>query len=102
MALHTQLSENGKILTIQINGRFVLNMNRDFREAYQSQDKTGMEYQIDLSQAEYMDSAALGMLLMIKEHAEAKGGTVTIIHPTEETHKIIKLAHFDKLFTIMS
>jgi anti-anti-sigma factor len=102
LAIQIQELNNGKRVTISVEGRFEFSLNREFREAYKKHGEAGTEYEIDLSETEYMDSSALGMLLMIKEYAEEKGGTVILCRPTSYVLKLIELANFHKLFTINS
>ena len=102
MAIYTQLSDGGNTLTIRVEGRFDFASHRDFREAYKSKTETGIKYQIDLSRTEYMDSSALGMLLMIKEYAEVNKGTVTLCRPLPGIQKLFEMANFYTLFTIKS
>jgi len=100
MTIYTQLSDGGKTLTIGIEGKFDFASHGDFRKAYKSQTEAGIGYQIDLSKTEYMDSSALGMLLMIKEYAEVNKGTVTLCRPSSEIKEIFEMANFYTLFTI--
>jgi len=100
MTIYTQSSESESTLTIRVEGKFDFASHADFRNAYRSQIKTGIKYQIDLSKVDYMDSSALGMLLMIKEHAEVNKGTVTLYHPPPDIRGIFEMANFYALFTI--
>jgi len=100
MTIHTQSSDGDNTLTIRVEGTFDFSSHSDFRAAYKSQNKAGINYRVDLSKTEYMDSSALGMLLMIKEHAEVNRGTVTLYRPSSEIKEIFKMANFFKLFTI--
>ena len=102
MAIYTQSSDGGKMLTIRVEGAFDFASHGDFSKAYKSQTMPGMTYQIDLSKTGYMDSSALGMLLMIKEYAENNKGTVTINRPSSDIKKIFEVANFYTLFTIES
>ena len=102
MAIYTQSSDDGNTLTIRVEGKFNFASHSDFREAYKSQTETGIKYQIDLSKTEHMDSSALGMLLMIKEHAKVNKGTVTLYHPSTDIKEIFEMANFYALFTIKS
>ncbi|MCF6282798.1 MAG: STAS domain-containing protein [Candidatus Polarisedimenticolaceae bacterium] len=100
MAISTQSSDDGNTLTIQIVGRFEFASHGDFRKAYKPQPKAGINYLIDLSETDYMDSSALGMLLLIKEYAEVNKGTVTLLSPQPDIEAIFKVANFHTLFTI--
>jgi anti-anti-sigma factor len=56
---------------------------------------------LDLSAVTYMDSAALGMLLLIRERAEAnKGQKVILSRPSPTVMTILQVVQFGKLFEI--
>lgn len=55
---------------------------------------------LDLSGVVYMDSAALGMLLLLRERAEAKGLKVVLSRPSPAVSGILQIVQFGKLFDI--
>ena len=55
---------------------------------------------VDMSQTTYLDSSALGMLLLFKEHAGDRASDITIRGSTPNVKKILDVSQFDKLFTI--
>ncbi|MCF6324494.1 MAG: STAS domain-containing protein [Gammaproteobacteria bacterium] len=101
MALTTQLSNDGSLLTISINGRFDFNLYKDFRDAYEScLNKGNIKFIINLSQTEYMDSSALGMLLVLKERTGSGSSAIVLKHCNKEIKNILSISNFDKIFTI--
>ena len=92
-------TDNG-IATIKIIGRFDFSSQRDFRNAYQGQDQAVEKFVVDFSQTEYIDSSALGMLLLLKEYVESKNGRTELYKPAPEIRKILTMSNFDQLFTI--
>jgi len=95
-----EVSTNNEAATIKIIGRFDFSSQRDFRNAYQNQQQNVSEYIVDLSQTEYIDSSALGMLLLLKEHVESKNAHSKLFQPAPEIRKILTMSNFDQLFTI--
>ncbi len=89
-----------KTVTIYINGRFDFSSQRDFREVYRHCNEAGQVFHVDMSQTEYMDSSALGMLLLLKEHAENCKGRAEIRNPSPQVRKILEMVNFDRQFTI--
>ncbi|NQD58450.1 STAS domain-containing protein, partial [Pseudomonas sp. CM25] len=67
MAVDTDISPDGKKLTIKIKGRFDFGKHQEFRKAYERISKPDSVV-VDLSDATYIDSSALGMLLMLRDH----------------------------------
>lgn len=100
MPVSQSVAPDGKKVEINVSGRFDYVVYQDFRDAYRNLPGPGVAYHVDLSDAEYMDSSALGMLLLLREHAGGDAGTVVLDHPSEQISKVLKLVNFEKLFTI--
>ncbi len=100
MSVSINMSDDAKTASIRINGRFDFSLHNDFRKSYKDLDLTSGEYIVDLSGTDYLDSSALGMLLLLKEHAESQNATVRLINYNDEIHEILTIASFDKLFTM--
>jgi anti-anti-sigma factor len=85
---------------IKINGRFDFSCHAAFREAY-SGAPSGTEFIVDMEAASYMDSAALGMLLLLREHVQQQGGRVSITNCRGQTYDVLQIANFHRLFKIV-
>jgi len=92
----TEQSDDEKTVTIKVDGRFDFSVHKDFRNAYKDYSDS-LNYKVDLSGTEYLDSSALGMLLLLKKHAAVN---VIIEKPSEEVKRVLSIANFDKVFTI--
>ncbi len=90
----------GDVCTLSIGGRFDFKLNRAFREMYEDAPPEVRSYVIDLSRTHYMDSSALGMLLLLREHVREDRLRVRIVRCNPEIRKILEIANFDKLFEI--
>ncbi|MEC9085422.1 MAG: STAS domain-containing protein, partial [Pseudomonadota bacterium] len=66
MPIETRRSDDGKTLTICVEGRFDFSTHQSFRDAYEHSEPTVSHYVIDLSDTTYLDSSALGMLLLLR------------------------------------
>jgi anti-anti-sigma factor len=104
MSLTTQVSDDGSTVTIGISGRFDFGIHREFRNAYEKAETKSPDpkYVVDLAGTEYMDSSALGMLLLLREHAGGDRSDVTIVNCRPVIREILDIANFDKLFTLKS
>jgi len=92
---------NGNIVNISVSGRFDFTCHKDFREAYRNTPAGNTnEFIVDMTAAEYIDSSALGMLLLLREHAGSEQSCVSIKGCRNEVKDILVLSNFDKLFTI--
>ncbi|MGI1670514.1 MAG: STAS domain-containing protein [Neptuniibacter sp.] len=100
MAVSTVVTDDGKTVSIIVSSQFDYSLHQSFRDAYRNVDKAGVTFKVDLSKSTYMDSSALGMILLLKEHADKLGGRVIISRPNESVLKILSIANFDKFVTI--
>ena len=98
MAVKTQISEDGKVLTIGIPSRLDITAHKDFGEAYK--DKLGpiSSCIIDMAEVEFLNSSALGMLLLFRGNAVAENVDISIANCSPGIKKIFAMANFDKLF----
>lgn len=82
-----------------INGQFNFNVYSEFREAYRDIEPGQVStLVVDLKNTEYIDSAALGMLLLLEEHF--KDLPVNIRNCSEYTLQLLQVANFDKRFNV--
>ena len=97
-----KVTVSGNTATINMSGRFDFNAQREFKEAYDPQltNTTVTAVEINLSGVNYLDSSALGMLLMLRERATSAGKTLKLCNPTPSVAQILEIANFSKLFTI--
>ena len=88
--------------TIQLSGRFDFNTHRDFRAAYEELLAAGgiTKITLDMQWVEYLDSSALGMLLLLNEKAGPSHVKIVISKPQPNVRQILEIANFNKLFTI--
>ncbi|MCW8853239.1 MAG: STAS domain-containing protein [Gammaproteobacteria bacterium] len=100
MSVTATVSGDHNTAILKISGRFDFSVHNDFRKAYKEIDIEGGEYIVDLMNTEYLDSSALGMMLLLKEYAEGSGSKVRISNANSEILEILKIASFDKLFSV--
>ena len=55
---------------------------------------------LDLSSLEFIDSAGLGMFLMVRDTVGRSGAKVVIRSPKGHVRRVLDLARFDTLFTV--
>ena len=92
---------NGNTVIISVSGRFDFTCHKDFREAYRNTTSgNSNEFIVDMTTAEYIDSSALGMLLLLREHAGSEQSSVSLKGCRNEVKDTLVLSHFDKLFKI--
>ena len=101
MSIKKDTSNDGKTVFLNITGRFDYKIAREFRNSYNdAKGQAGTTYFINLRDVSHIDSSALGILLLLREHAKNTKGRVILNHPSEQARQILKVAQFEKLFTI--
>jgi anti-anti-sigma factor len=90
----------GRSVTISVAGRLDFHCHDEFRKAYES-DAPGdvAAYVVDLRQTDYIDSSALGMLLLLRE-AVSDVDKVRIVNCQAAVRRILEIANFDRLFVV--
>ncbi|MFK9085070.1 STAS domain-containing protein [Pseudomonas neuropathica] len=98
MSVVTEISPDGKKLTISIKGRFDFAKHHEFRKSYEEQNLSKVV--VDLKEATYLDSSALGMLLLLRDHAGGDDSDIRVVNSSSDVRKILAISNFDKLFDI--
>ncbi|CAI8825832.1 STAS domain-containing protein [Pseudomonas sp. YuFO8] len=98
MSVVTEISPDGKKLTISIKGRFDFAKHQEFRKSYEEQNLSKVV--VDLKEATYLDSSALGMLLLLRDHAGGDDSDIRVVNSSSDVRKILAISNFDKLFDI--
>ncbi|MGI1677436.1 MAG: STAS domain-containing protein [Cellvibrionaceae bacterium] len=100
MSINSTISPDGSELTISVQGRFDFSAHQDFRRSYESLEGAPGAYSVDMSETTYLDSSALGMLLLLRDHAGGDTSTVKIVNCSPDVKKILTISNFEQLFTI--
>jgi len=89
--------------TIRLNGRFDFNAHRTFRSAFEAPlgDAQVRSLTVDLAGVDYVDSSALGMLLVLREKASVAGKPVALSNPRGTVKQVLDIANFRKLFAFV-
>lgn len=86
---------------IVLQGRFDFNSHREFREAVdQAVQQAPHDILVDLGEVDYLDSSALGMLLMLRDKARNSGKEVGLSNARGAVKQVIEIANFGKLFPL--
>lgn len=87
--------------TIELRGRFTYESHKMFRAAYdECLASPANTIAVDFHAVDYLDSAALGMLLVAREKATSKGKTVVLKNCRGNVKSVLDVACFHKLFAI--
>jgi anti-anti-sigma factor len=100
MGISFVVDGGGKSLTIKISERFDFSQHQAFRNAYEGLDLTQARIILDMSGLEYMDSSALGMLLVLRERAGGDQANITLKGVRQNLMQIIEVSRFHELFKL--
>lgn len=100
MAVTSHVSAEDNQLTIAIKGRFDFAKHQEFRDAYEKSASKPDSVVVDLKEATYIDSSALGMLLLLRDHAGGDDAQIQVVNSNSDVRKTLAISNFDKLFDI--
>ena len=88
--------------SLQVPERFDFSYHKEFTEQYQAiMDNDGItDIALDFSRVSYLDSSALGMMVLFQKKAKSKNINVRIRGAKESAREILTIANFDRLFDI--
>lgn len=97
MAIH--VLKEGSTVTIVLDERFNFEIHREFRDTY-VKNPPNSAFVVEMKKVEYLDSSALGMLLLLREFAGGDKANIKIINCKPMVERIFKVANFDRLFSV--
>lgn len=100
MPITAHREDDGQTLVIRVDGRFDFSTHQAFRDAYEQADSAVKRYVVDLSNATYLDSSALGMLLLLRDHAGGDSARISIENCNSDVRRILSISNFEQLFRI--
>ncbi|PCJ33323.1 MAG: anti-anti-sigma factor [Gammaproteobacteria bacterium] len=92
-------STDGNKYTIKIQGRFDFGVQAEFRQLYEK-EASSSAFVLDFSLTDYMDSSALGMLLLLRDYAGGDNAEVELVQCKPDIRNILEISNFQKLFKI--
>ena len=99
MSIISAESDDGRVVTIKVSGRFDFSTHQAFARAYKDYPRGEKHFVVDLQNAEYLDSSAMGMLLQLRDHG-VEGANVELVNGNDAVCEILRIANFDKLFEL--
>jgi anti-anti-sigma factor len=87
---------------MELRGRFDFTSHRSFKQACETVfSADGLsEVVIDMGAVDYLDSSALGMLLLLRDKCKASATPVSLANCAGTVRDVLRVANFDKLFTL--
>ncbi|HQY57498.1 MAG: STAS domain-containing protein [Nitrospira sp.] len=97
----TQEVRNTQV-TLKLEGNFTYTQRKPFQEALKAVGTNQVdEIVIDLSQVAFLDSAALGLLMISHRQLQAEKRTLSLAYPQPTVRQIIELANLHKTIPVI-
>ena len=101
MGVEVQIDD--KVVTISMSGSFDIGCYEAFNDSYKPyMSQVDNVFIIDMDEVNYMDSSALGMLLLLRDRTGGDKERVLITNVGGPVMEILKVANFDQLFNIQA
>ena len=100
--MNASLKTDAEKVVIRLTGRFDFSRHREFKSCYEAALKEpelrGID--VDLAGVDYLDSSALGMLLLLKERADGRSLPVSLVNCRGVVKEILDVANFGTMFSL--
>lgn len=100
MSVSSEQINNGKECIIHIGDKLVYRLYREFRQAYTECDPATELITVDLQNTRYIDSSALGMMLLLKKHAWDNQCQVRMINVSDAILRAFEIVQLDTEFDL--
>lgn len=100
MAINVQIRDS--VARITMIGRFDFQVHREFKDAYTPllSNAAVREVEVEMSKVVYLDSSALGMLMLLNERVKEVNKSVTLLNVSNVVAQVLEVANFSKIFNI--
>ena len=95
------ITENGNVLNVAIDGRLVAAVAPTMREEILSKMTDGTNVLFDLSRMVHIDSSGLGVLVQVLQKAKAGGGRVVLAALQQGPKIVFDITKVSRVFEIV-
>lgn len=88
------------VVKISLDSSFDVSHYEEFKSICADNVKDKNRFEVDFTETQYLDSSALGMLLLLREQTKGDKSRVTLKNVGESALKILSIAQFQQLFNI--
>ena len=101
MDIMREFSDNGKTLKLFLTGDLTFEKNLNFTNSYLDAPAGIDKVVVDFRKVKYMDSSALGLLLLMKNYCQERGVTeFHLVNCNEAITGILQVSEFNQIFSI--
>lgn len=95
----------GEVCKVVMSGKFTFADHVEFKKIINIFSDPDLQFikflEIDLSKVEFVDSAALGLLLLVLDAAQKRNAQLTLVKPQGQVQKMFKISRFYEIFTVV-
>jgi HptB-dependent secretion and biofilm anti anti-sigma factor len=92
-----QASDHNGTVTLHVTGRFDFRVIKEFHAMLKHEPRRWI---VDFTEVEYVDSSALGMLLLLRERVHGDVQRVHLRGLRGQPRDVLLMAKFDRMFTV--
>ncbi len=97
MAVTVRVNSSQKLVEILIRERLDFSMYKEFRQAYRYVTDKRTRFVVDFKDASFIDSAGIGMLLLLRQHARSVDGSLQVVNTTGAVRRVLEMIHFSDM-----
>ena len=98
----SERQENGATV-LNLEGRFDFGARKEFKETVDRIQARGCPHiVIDLARVPFVDSSALGLLVIAHQNLKLKKATLSLVNPQTYVRQVLELANVPKMIPIFS
>ncbi len=100
--MNIDIHKDDSTARIVLSGRFDFNSHRLFNDTTDTllREPDVSELEVDFDEVKYIDSSAMGMLLLLKERAKSAAKSITLLNCKGAVAQVFELSNFRRLFDI--
>jgi anti-anti-sigma factor len=95
-----RINDNGDVREVVMEGAFGFDDNSNVEKMVDVLATGGSKVRLNLSGLSKIDSAGLGMIVLIKDEVEAAGVGFSVSGASGQVKKMLEISRFDQLMTV--
>jgi len=101
--MEIQESQQGTATVLEITGRFDFGARREFKEIMERIQQAGCRHVvINMAGVSFVDSSALGLLVVAHQNLKLKEGRISLVNPQSYVRQILDLANVPRMIPVFS
>jgi len=101
LPMHITEHVHDGVLVLKVSGRLTYYSRRTFQTVMGNAERGAVDHVVvNLEQAEYLDSAAIGLLVLSQVRLALKGKVLSLVGSQSNVMKVLELANIPKLIPI--